>query len=538
MIPRGLILCSAVFLLASTAAPQTQSKPVPLASSIDVRVVNVDVTVTDGNGNPVTNLAKEDFEVLEDGQPQRITNFSLNQKKAAASNTSAEGPPAPRRKVIVVIDNNYIDARQRSLTLDTLDRFVEERFDDNAEWSIATIGQSLDIIQPLTSSRAKIREAVAKARKSGTVSLRTEELDREILSDPFRRTAKGSGYDYEETVRFQGRERTARNERSLANTAKGLTEAARSYSGVDGKKIFVLLTGGMEMNTSFAAYDNNRDHEMNDRKKGIASLIDQIVLEANSGNLAIYVINVRPSDMAAPQHDVENQAWGGRVGASSTGTSDISDVDSAAFTLAASTGGLTFTANAVRKSLDSIDAMTANYYSLGYGPQHAEDGKYHAITVRLNKPGLHALNRRGYLDVSPDVQLEQYLRLRISILQPSNSVAVKVDTQSSFGPDGKPIVQLTGGMPWQQLTLLRTGEQYKGRVHVYLAIFDKNGANVGFHHQIQDVVLTAEQYAQTVKGAFRYRMAVRLEKGEYTVAMTMRDDLSRDVGTGVQRLRL
>src|ERR1019366_219679 len=98
-------------------------------------------------------------------------------------------------------------------------------------------------------------------------------------------------------------------------------------------------------------------------------------------------------------------------------------------------------------------------YSLGYGPQHAEDGKYHSITVRLKKPGLHALHRRGYLDVSPDVQLEQYLRLRISILQPSNSVAVNVDTKSSAGPDGKPVVQLTAGMPWQQVTLLRTGQQ-------------------------------------------------------------------------------
>jgi VWFA-related protein len=523
--------------MASTAAPQTQSKPVPLASSIDVRVVNVDVTVTDGNGKPVTDLTKGDFEVLEDGQPQAITNFSLNQRKVAVSGSSGESSTAPRRKVIVVIDNNYIDSRQRSLTLDTLDRFLEERFDENSEWSIATIGQSLDIIQPLTSNRAKIREAVAKARKSGTVSLRTDELDREILSDPFRRAAKG-GYNYEETVRFQARDRTSRNERSLANTAKGLTEAARSYSGVDGKKIFVLLTGGMEMNTSFAAYDNGRDHEMNDRKTGIAKLIDQIVIEANTGNLAIYVINVRPSDMAAPQHDVENQAWGGRVGASSTGETDISDVDSAAFTLAAATGGLNFTSNVVRQSLDAVDAMTANYYSLGYGPQHAEDGKYHSITVRLKKPGLHALHRRGYLDVSPDVQLEQYLRLRISILQPSNSVAVNVDTKSSAGPDGKPVVQLTAGMPWQQVTLLRTGQQYKGRVHVYLAVFDKDGTNVGFHHQIQDVALTPEQFAEAVKGAFRYRMSVRLEKGDYTVAMTMRDDLSRDVGTGVQRLRL
>jgi hypothetical protein len=243
--------------------------------------------------------------------------------------------------------------------------------------------------------------------------------------------------------------------------------------------------------------------------------------------------------MAAPQHDVENQSWGGRVGASSTGGSDISDVNSAAFTLAASTGGLNFTSNVVRQSLDAVDAMTANYYSLGYAPSHPEDEKYHPITVHLKRPGLRAIHRRGYLDISPDVQLEQYLRLRISVLQPSSSVAVKFEAKSASGPDGKPIVQLTAGMPWQKVTLLRNGAaQYTGRVHVYLAIFDRNGMNVGFHHQTQDVALTQDQYANALAGEFRYRMAVRLERGEYTVAMTMRDDLSRDIGTGVQKLRL
>src|SRR5437763_26671 len=74
------------------------------------------------------------------------------------------------------------------------------------------------------------------------------------------------GYDYEETVRFQGRERTTRNARALANTARGLTEAAQSFSGLDGKKVIVLLSGGMEMNTSFAAYDTDRDRDTRDRK--------------------------------------------------------------------------------------------------------------------------------------------------------------------------------------------------------------------------------------------------------------------------------
>ena len=95
-----------------------------------------------------------------------------------------------------------------------------------------------------------------------------------------------------------------------------------------------------------------------------------------------------------------------------------------------------------------------------------------------------------------------------------------------------------GSFDWQKLTLLRSGEQYKGRVHVYLAIFDKDGTNVGFHHRVQDLALTPAQYAQSVNEAFRYRMAVRLDSGEFTVAVTMRDDLSREIGTAVQKLRL
>lgn len=527
-----------VALLALATAVSPQTAPPPVVANVDVKVINVDVSVTDGSGKPASALTKDDFEVLEDGQPQAITNFSTTQQKTRQA--AAPAPQQPRRrKIIILVDNNYIESRDRTLALDTLDRFIDDRFDPDSEWSLGTIGESLDIVQPLTADKKTIHEAVAKARKSGTVSLRTDALDREILSDPFRRNERHGGYDYEETVRFQGRERTTRNARALANTARGLTEAARSYSGVDGKKVIVLLSGGMEMNTTFAAYDTDRDRESHDRKITMAKLLEQIVREANGGNMSIYIVNIRPADMAAPQHDVENQAWGGRVGSSSTGASDISDVNSAAFTLAASTGGLYFTSYAVRQSLESVDSVSANYYSLGYSPPHREDGKYHTITVRLKKPNLQAVHRRGYLDVSPDEQLEQYLKLRISVLQPSNSVPVKFETQPAIGPDGKPVVQLTAVMPWQNVTLLRSGDQqYKGRVHVYVSIFDKNGKNVGFHHKTQDVTLTPDQYAKAVAGAFGYRMALRLEPGEFTVAVTMRDDLSREIGTGVKKLQL
>ncbi len=51
-------------------------QPGDYAISVEVPLVNVDVVVTDNNGNFLTGLKKENFRVLEDGVPQTITNFS------------------------------------------------------------------------------------------------------------------------------------------------------------------------------------------------------------------------------------------------------------------------------------------------------------------------------------------------------------------------------------------------------------------------------------------------------------------------------
>src|ERR1700683_2803767 len=44
--------------------------------SVESNLVNVDAVVTDNDGNILTGLKKENFRVLDDGQPQQITNFA------------------------------------------------------------------------------------------------------------------------------------------------------------------------------------------------------------------------------------------------------------------------------------------------------------------------------------------------------------------------------------------------------------------------------------------------------------------------------
>jgi Ca-activated chloride channel family protein len=43
---------------------------------VEVKLVNVFVTVTDDHGSPVANLSKDNFQLFEDGQPQKISIFS------------------------------------------------------------------------------------------------------------------------------------------------------------------------------------------------------------------------------------------------------------------------------------------------------------------------------------------------------------------------------------------------------------------------------------------------------------------------------
>jgi len=48
---------------------------------------------------------------------------------------------------------------------------------------------------------------------------------------------------------------------TVQNTARAVVDTARQYSAEDGKKFIILVTGGMETNTTFTAYEKENDWE-------------------------------------------------------------------------------------------------------------------------------------------------------------------------------------------------------------------------------------------------------------------------------------
>src|SRR5580658_3715620 len=67
----------------TSPAPAQQPAPAPIerrmpqapAITVESRLVNVALNVVDEHGAPVPGLTKDDFELAEDGKPQRIANF-------------------------------------------------------------------------------------------------------------------------------------------------------------------------------------------------------------------------------------------------------------------------------------------------------------------------------------------------------------------------------------------------------------------------------------------------------------------------------
>ncbi len=537
------------FLVAPHAAAQMPSA----SEKVEVRVINVDAHVTDRNGAPFLGLAADDFEVLEDGRPQPITNFAIVDKTRILPSPGGEARLSDaryHRRVAIVVDNNNLEKRDRDQALEILAQFAEESIGPDTEWSVGFIGEQFELLQPFTSDKDALKAAVAKIRDIAVLSPLGEQR-RDILSDGMRRNNTRKGMDYEGTVAFVNREQNSRAARSAVNAARGIVQATQAYGQSSGKKVLFLITGGIQLNTTFTAYEKkNFDREIDDAKKEVQKLLEGLVQEANTANVSIDVITARTAGTPGPQFDVENSSAGfvrptSKTRGGGSGMSqvvmndpiDTSDVDSANFKIAAGTGGMYLTSNRVRESFDRAEENSSHYYSLGYRPSHPEDGQYHRIAVRLKKPGYRITHRQGYSDVGAEQQLETLLKMRVSALQPAASVPVTLEVElPPAAAEGKPSLLLTAAMPMKNVTLLDQEGKASGKAHVYLAVFDANGKNVAFQHLTQDVVVPAEDREAALAGDFRYKMRLKLDRGAYTLALTLRDDLSREIGTAVRKV--
>ena len=103
-----------------TAAAEERSQWATFFKPVDVSLVNVEVVVTDSDGNPIPGLTADDFEVFDDGRPVTVTNFYAAPGVAAPDaedgdpgETGAADNPAEELFLALYLDEHNIEPRRR-----------------------------------------------------------------------------------------------------------------------------------------------------------------------------------------------------------------------------------------------------------------------------------------------------------------------------------------------------------------------------------------------------------------------------------------
>ncbi len=155
---------------------------------IDVQLVNVDVWVTDSQGEPATGLTAADVEVLHDGEPVPISHFTEMRRgmeyrgptgEAAGDGFSgaAGGQPTDSPShVVVYFDQSRLHPRNYPRLVKNLEQLLAEGGVEPERVLVLRQTQSLAVEAPFGSSRQQLEEAIARLGEGATggIALETE----------------------------------------------------------------------------------------------------------------------------------------------------------------------------------------------------------------------------------------------------------------------------------------------------------------------------------------------------------------------------
>lgn len=559
------LLATAVLAAAGLAAAQQEAPPGDVfLDQVSVEIVNVDVTVTDAEGRPITGLTADDFAVLENGTERPITNFFSFR---SGEMRLLDGPPASdlpepvmRRRMALLFDNNSLEKRDRARAIEELERFVLEQFDGSYEWSVIAYGDELQLMQPFTADKTTVLGALGRVaelpipvrRRRATDATYTENQPFVSRSD-FRRGRRGLDQDTLDLTQadFELRERMWHGLQQFDHTTAAIVQTMRAHMGMDGRKSLVLVTGALEVlpggqqllgrGLPTLGGGDVADPMISVIHGEVLRRYDAIIKIANAAGFSIYPVAADALMKAKSSYiDAERDP----TLAFSNGFGDTPadfDVETASRTVAEGTGGRFYSTTNFYDAFDDIDDRTANSYVLGFATDHAPEGGYHGIEVRVKRPGLAVKHRRGYLHLTREQQIAEELATPLAFPKDGGDFPVKMEIHPPEDVKRKKVTLLVAGLiPMSQITLLPQGDDLVGRVHVLVTIYDRDGNVVDLIRERQDVRVAA----QKVEGApgdapARFGLKLReMPRGEYTITLTLIDDVTDRYGTGLEAVRL
>lgn len=569
----------AVLVLATAAFGQETQKPVaqpsPPTLRITVTLVQVDAVVTNSHGKRVTGLTADDFELLQDGLPQKISYFSYipEAEPAAREPEPKKGDKVPmmapkpitvgqvKRTVALVVDDLALSFDSIVRVREALRKYIEQEMQPGDLVAIVRTGGGVALLEQFTTDKRLLLEAVnlLKWRFNGRAGLGS------IIPLPGQ---EGEGpqtrpemMDYGYTLSALG---------SLGT----LTQVVEGMRELPGRKSVVLLSDSLRVDTE------------------VGAAIEKLTDLANRSNVSIYSVDPRglQSGMSAAEIAMADETshatpgpvpGAGRGGISNVpldrqppepepgqpqprdrndpfsfpmppGAGEVMSVGGLA-DLAKGTGGMFFAnRNDIVGCVREATADQLGYYLLGYTPAEGTfdkdqaKAKFHRITVRVRRPGLRVRWKSGFRGVPDELTLTENTektreqQLLEALASPFAATGIHVRLTSLFSTSKK-----SGPFVHSLLYFDAHGLSFKqddaGNWHAAIDLVTSSYRGVKQtmiqRQRTQSIDLTDAMYQKAMKEGFLFGFDdLMKEPGMFLLRVVVRDHESQRLGSASQFL--
>jgi VWFA-related protein len=383
----------------------------------ETRLVQLNVIVQDKKGQPIEDLQREDFILLDNGKPQKIALFSSEGETPPATPTTSDAgatdgknAPAPN-----VFGNRLPRANERtgSVAVILLDA-LNTSFSDQAyartqvlaflrelqpqdRVAIYLLTTRLNVIHEFTEDSKVLLQAIEQLQTSPSLLKTNATRTTFTASDMGIPDFKGAGHLANMLNVMISKQADVADVNRVKITTDAIEAIANHVSGIPGRKSLIWVSGAFPSSILL----DSSDHSPVDRKsQNFTPQLERVARSLNQSNLAIYPVDARGILTNAEFDTSSAHPFSASRPAIDTGVGQSEQ--STMVKLAKSTGGRAFfNTNDFKGAIQRTLSDSRRTYEIGYYPDNGKwTGEYHTLELRVKKTRATLRYRKGYFAVA------------------------------------------------------------------------------------------------------------------------------------------